>query len=147
MLEAGTMTRAGVIGLLVCVSACGPIGRSGRRAAVVVDELREAGFRAVVADTPEKRARLESIPARQFRFARQDGKPIYVYPDPAGCGCAYVGNEAAYQRLQDIHDARALTDSEKAQRKADASAGAIEAMNAGLPADQAERIYDAGTEW
>jgi hypothetical protein len=33
-----------------------------------------------------------SFPANQFLLRQRGGRPYYVYADPAGCSCAYVGS-------------------------------------------------------
>jgi hypothetical protein len=65
--------------------------------------LAAAGFHAQVADTPERVADLESLPARQVVLRRENGAVSYVFADPAGCHCVYVGGEREhreYQRLR-----------------------------------------------
>jgi hypothetical protein len=60
--------------------------------------LTAAGFHKKVADTPEKRAHLETLtPARRLVAHRRDGQLYYVYADPATCKCMYVGTAAQYQ--------------------------------------------------
>jgi hypothetical protein len=39
--------------------------------------------------------RLMSFPAKQFLLRSKAGRPFYVYADPSGCTCAYVGSVAA----------------------------------------------------
>ena len=52
--------------------------------------LAAAGFR--VADTPERVAELVS--------RHQDGGVSYVFADPVGCHCVYVGGGREYQEYQ-----------------------------------------------
>jgi len=109
--------------------------------------LTAAGFRTLPADTPEKMARLESIPPRSLRAVRRDGKPYYVFPDPAGCRCAYVGDEAAYRRLDALNAEHEVADSERAMQRVDSNAVAIDAMNEHASVEAIQRIYDPDTEW
>lgn len=64
---------------------------------VVPDNLfTEAGFVVKYATTPEKAARLRSLPPDKLVTRRKDGKLYYVYADAARCNCAYVGTPEAY---------------------------------------------------
>ncbi len=58
--------------------------------------LTAAGFQFRPADTPERAAALQRLPAHHFVRQARDGKPIWVYADPTICGCLYAGNEQAY---------------------------------------------------
>ncbi|MCC8955398.1 hypothetical protein H8B02_18760 [Bradyrhizobium sp. Pear77] len=42
--------------------------------------------------------RLMSFPPNQFQPRQTGGRPYYVYADPAGCSCAYVGSVAAMNK-------------------------------------------------
>ena len=62
----------------------------------------KAGFQVRRADTAERLAHLKTLtPLKLVRHDR-DGTPYYVYADPDGCQCVYVGNEAAYQRYRTL---------------------------------------------
>lgn len=59
--------------------------------------LAQAGFKKIPSDTPKRVAHMQTIaPNRLIRRTSSDGKTYYVYADPSGCNCIYVGNEAAY---------------------------------------------------
>jgi hypothetical protein len=58
--------------------------------------LSEAGFRKVPADTPQRAEHLQTMAAHKLIRRQSDGKPYYVYADPAYCQCMYVGSESAY---------------------------------------------------
>ena len=62
--------------------------------------LISSGFNPIAATTPEMMARLKSFPANQFLLRRKEGRPYYVYADPTGCGCAYVGSAAAMDKYR-----------------------------------------------
>ena len=47
--------------------------------------LAAAGFERKTADTPEKLAKLQAVPARTFVMRARDGASEYLYADPAGC--------------------------------------------------------------
>ena len=62
--------------------------------------LISAGFNPVAATTPEMVNRLMSFPANQFQLRQKAGRPYYVYADPAGCTCAYVGSVTAMNKFR-----------------------------------------------
>jgi hypothetical protein len=65
--------------------------------------LAAAGFQQKVADTPAKRAHLETLtPVRKLVAHRRDGHLYYVYADPEMCKCLYVGTRAQYQLALEI---------------------------------------------
>jgi hypothetical protein len=70
-------------------------------------KLEDAGFTMREANTPQKMARLQSIPARKFVLRRKNGQLYYVYADPQ-CRCAFVGNAAAMQAYRDMVAQRRL---------------------------------------
>ena len=85
-------------------------GRSRRRTGE--PSWPAAGFQMKPADTAERVAHLQTLTPAQARAAHRtrDGKLLYVYADPKGCQCLYVGDEAAYQRYQQLaHPAEART--------------------------------------
>jgi hypothetical protein len=57
--------------------------------------LISSGFNPIAATTPAMMTRLMSFPAKQFLLRSKAGRPFYVYADPSGCTCAYVGSVAA----------------------------------------------------
>jgi hypothetical protein len=75
-------------------------GASSRAQQTTGQLLISSGFNPIAATTPEKMARLTSLPANQFLLRGKDGRPYYVYADPTGCGCAYVGSVAAMNRYR-----------------------------------------------
>lgn len=64
------------------------------------DNLAAAGFLARPANTPERQAMLQRLPANTF-FREVKGDEIhYVYADPLVCSCLYVGSQEAYGAYQ-----------------------------------------------
>jgi len=59
-----------------------------------------SGFEVRVADTPERAAQLKKLPPNKLVTRERDGKTYYVYGDPGGCNCAYVGTPEAYRLYQ-----------------------------------------------
>jgi len=62
--------------------------------------LISSGFNPIAATTPAMMNRLMSFPPNQFQLRQKGGRPYYIYADPSGCGCAYVGNVAAMNRYR-----------------------------------------------
>jgi hypothetical protein len=62
--------------------------------------LISSGFNPIAATTPELVARLMSFPPNQFLLRKKENRPYYVYADPSGCTCAYVGNVAAMDKYR-----------------------------------------------
>lgn len=63
--------------------------------------LGEAGFAFKMADTPAKRAHLQTLPQRTMFQSRRHGRLYYLYADAQGCQCLFVGTEADYQRYRE----------------------------------------------
>jgi len=68
-------------------------------------QLAAAGFVQRPADTPAKMAKLQALPQNQIVVAQRKGHNVYIYADAVGCGCAFIGNDAAYQQYQQIRTA------------------------------------------
>jgi hypothetical protein len=79
--------------------------------------LPQAGFRMVVADTAGRRDRLRALPQRRLTQGMRNGKVMYWYADLTGCGCAWVGNEAAYRHYDALAQGRDEVASGSADRK------------------------------
>src|SRR6201988_5382812 len=62
--------------------------------------LISSGFNPIAATTPAMVNRLMSFPPNQFQLRQKDGRPYYVYADPSGCTCAYVGSVAAMNKYR-----------------------------------------------
>ena len=90
---------AAVIGYLIVGCATAP---SSSPAASQVDLLVQSGFTPRTADTPKKLAYINSLPAQKVVQQNYKGKTHYVVcPHPSTNQC-YVGDEAAYQRYQQL---------------------------------------------
>src|SRR5439155_8217155 len=93
------MTRALLIVVMVAsVAGCATIQASETRSTEQL--LAAAGFHMEVAATPEELAELRMVPARKIVARASPGTTSYVYPDPDGCRCLYVGGEPQYQEYQ-----------------------------------------------
>lgn len=64
--------------------------------------LTAAGFTMKVADTPKRQAKLAALPIGKMISRSIKGKNVYVYADPKGCNCVYVGDDVAYQSYMQL---------------------------------------------
>jgi len=99
----GAVGIAIVIGLGGCATA-------GHGPVATERVLSAAGFQMKLADTPETLATLHSLPPRTLVPEPRDGQMRYVYADPRGCGCLYVGTEGQYQEYQRLEFEKQLAD-------------------------------------
>ena len=68
-------------------------------------QLAAAGFVRQQADAPQKLAKLQALPQNTMVFSQRKRGNVYIYADAAGCSCAFIGNDAAYQQYQQIRTA------------------------------------------
>jgi hypothetical protein len=95
------MTRGFVAVLGVALLAgCTAIEKQDARKTESV--LAAAGFQMKPADTPDRVAHLQLL--RPFKMVPHDRNStlFYVYADPKACKCIWVGDQAAYQRYQQL---------------------------------------------
>ena len=85
-------------------------------------DLAAAGFQARTADNPDRQAMLGRLPAKKILLRSYNGVSHYVYADPKGCNCIYVGDAAAYQAYTQARQQQATVDEQEwtAQSYADA---------------------------
>ena len=94
------MTRY-VVAVVLVVLFAGCAAMREERARDKENMLAAAGFQMKPADTPKRVAHLQMLtPLKLLPYTRTDGKLLYVYADPKGCNCLYVGDETAYQRYR-----------------------------------------------
>jgi hypothetical protein len=71
------------------------------------DLLAAAGFQMKPADTAERLAHLQTLKARTVVRQPEGSEPRYVYADPQGCKCLYVGTEQQYQEYRKLSQQQA----------------------------------------
>ncbi len=64
--------------------------------------LARAGFRKILADTPQKLAHLKSLPQQRLVHHERDGKKYVLDADAADCTCLYVGDETNLQHYRNL---------------------------------------------
>ncbi len=90
---------------LLALSACAAIHRQEAADSEVL--LKQAGFQARAADSPERQQDLvKSLPSRQIVKRDQKGTPEYIFADPDNCRCLYVGGQKEYAKLQELRQQR-----------------------------------------
>jgi len=77
-------------------SSSGPGSQYGRQDRLLTD----AGFRVRPADSQRKAAHLQRLPPNRMLVRYRNDRPVYLYADPQGCRCLYVGNERDYQNYR-----------------------------------------------
>jgi hypothetical protein len=105
-----------IVLVLLALGGCS-VQRKAARVRNVESDLVSAGFRTLVPDTPKKREAMRRLQPRRLTEDSRNGKPYYWYADPDGCGCIYVGGEAAYRRYDELAQARDEIASDTADRK------------------------------
>ena len=89
-----------LVWLAFSLSACAQLQQSDNR--LEESQLREAGFKIMLADRADRQQMLNSLPADKITRMQRDDDTYYVYPDPDGCVCLYVGREAEHRKLLQI---------------------------------------------
>jgi hypothetical protein len=89
----------GVIGISLVGCAAGTTVSAP--AQTMPEMLKEAGFKAFPADTPQKMAHLQTCPSDTLMVHERPGTKCYAFSDPAS-KTMYIGDEAAYGCLQDL---------------------------------------------
>ena len=64
--------------------------------------LAAAGFKMQLANTPEKLAHLKTLTQQKIVVHEKDGINYYVYADATTCQCIYIGQDASYQKFQQL---------------------------------------------
>ncbi len=91
--------RAIMFGLAIALLGASPLAAQSQLGKDM--KLEDAGFKMREANTPQKMARLNSIPPYKFVPHRKNGARYYVYADPA-CRCAFVGDDNAMKAYRDM---------------------------------------------
>ena len=106
-----TMTQLISVFLMLALAGC---AMNRNQKAVEMERLLAAsGFIMKLADSDSKLAQLKELPQRKLVAQNWGGKVRYVYADASNCKCAYVGDEAAYKRFQDLAAQRQITEEDR----------------------------------
>ena len=71
--------------------------------------LSAAGFRTVIANTPQRQEQLKALSPDRVTLVQRNGKNYYVYADPANYQ-VFVGTPSQYQKYQQLRLANNLAE-------------------------------------
>ena len=106
-----TLTRLISIFLMLALVGCAM--NRNQKAVEMKKLLAASGFKMRLADSESKLAQLKELPQRKLVAQNWGGKVRYVYADASDCKCAYVGDEAAYKRFQDLALQRQIAEEDR----------------------------------
>ena len=87
--------------IMTVLSGCAAVRRGA--APETTSLLMQAGFKILQADTPERIAKLKTLPAyKVVPWKRKSGGTVYDYADPDQCKCVYVGSPKQYARYRQL---------------------------------------------
>ena len=90
--------------------------------------LSAAGFNMLPADTPSGSEGWRPTPLK-MRYHFSNGKPHYWFADPYVCNCVYVGNEAEFQKYQQLKLQQQMVEREQAAAEMNENAAEQEQFN------------------
>jgi hypothetical protein len=97
----GVVVMVVMLGIALAGCATGPAS-SPAAGNSQADLLKAAGFRLHTADTAQKQAYMQTLPTQKVVCNQYQGQTCYlVCTDPGSKQC-YVGDQAAYQRYQQM---------------------------------------------
>jgi len=94
--SAWPISRLGYVALIALLAPAA----SGYAQQTTGQLLISSGFNPIAATTPDMVARLMTFPVHQFVSRNKGGRTYYVYADPSGCTCAYVGGGTAMDKYR-----------------------------------------------
>ena len=96
-------SKAGWLGTVLTLAALTALGGCAAQNAREMDGmLAAAGFQVRPATTPERLQQLKTLKPRTLIQMEKNGSPYWVVADPTVCQCLYVGNQAAFQRYEQL---------------------------------------------
>lgn len=121
-----TRIALSVIVIVTVLSGCSAVRRGA--APETTSLLTQAGFKVIQADTPERVAKLKTLPAYKIiPWKRKSGGTVYAYADPDQCKCVYVGSPKQYATYRQLLRTELAAESEAAFEPAEFSDSTIEA--------------------
>ena len=115
----------GMLGLVLAGCAETPRQRANRFEPM----LSAAGFHMAPADTPQRQQELASHTPLKMRYYFANGKPHYWLADPYVCNCVYIGDEADFQRYQQLKLQQQLVERDEAAAAMNENAVEAEQFN------------------
>jgi hypothetical protein len=123
------MCRLAIVLMLITCVLAGCAETPHQRAHRLGPMLSAAGFHMVPADTPERQQELVSHAPLKIRYYFANGKPHYWLADPYVCNCVYIGNEADYQKYQQLKLQQQIVEREQAAAAMNENAAEAEQFN------------------
>ena len=108
----GVAVMTAVIGIVLVGCATGP---SSSPAAANPRRTcsRQAGFKTHTANSPQRLAYIQTLPAKKVVLNQYQDKPLYlVCTDPDSKQC-FLGDEAAYQRYQQLAIQQSISEDQR----------------------------------
>jgi hypothetical protein len=106
----GLAVMTAVMGIALLGCATGP---SSSPAQSQADLLKAAGFRTHTADSPQRLAYIQTLPAKKVVLNQYQDKPLYlVCTDPDSRQC-YLGDESAYQRYKQLAIQQSISEDQR----------------------------------
>ena len=118
--------------MIFFLTACATQETPTQRAQRIEPLLAAAGFHVHPADTPARVANLQTLTPLKVSFAPKDGKMRYWFADPVYCQCLYVGNQATYDRYQQLRLQQKLAEEQQETAQINESAAMQEQMDFGM---------------
>ena len=94
--------RTMAVGLLTALALSGCATLQRGEIASTEQLLLAAGFTMQPADTPERLAQLEAMPAHKLLTRSEAGHAVYAYADPGSCKCVYMGGPGEYSTYTEL---------------------------------------------
>jgi hypothetical protein len=91
-----------ILVIVLIFTGCATQETPMQRAQRIEPMLSAAGFHMKPASSPEQQTNLQGMTPLKVRFYPLNGKMHYWFADPVYCDCLFSGNEAAYQRYEQI---------------------------------------------
>ncbi|MBE0535483.1 MAG: hypothetical protein IH624_07410 [Phycisphaerae bacterium] len=92
---AGCLSVGLLIGSVAALAGCEAPSQTERM-------LVAANCSKRVAETPEQKEHLKSLPQRQLFRLKGDETVFFGYADAKHCGCMYIGDEDALRRYEEL---------------------------------------------
>ena len=105
------MTQLITVFLILALAGCAIYRNS--KAVEMKKLLTASGFNMRVADTKSKLTQLKELPQRKLVARNWGGKVRYIYADAKICRCAYIGDEASYNRFQELALQRQIAEKDR----------------------------------
>src|SRR6266403_3338755 len=93
------------VGLVLAIAGCStPASQVAQKG----DMLATAGFQVRVADSPHRVDQMKRLPPNKFVSRIRNGQKVYLYADPSGCNCVYLGSQQNWDAYQQQLAARQM---------------------------------------